>query len=100
MESKINCKEEIPTDVIENILKVIRDENSGKSLEHTLHLAYQRSETVRDFLKDEKKLTHQDSRKVQNLFVKINRHPNIEIIKPEFMVKWIEEEKEEVTINN
>ena len=70
----------IPADVIEDILKVIRDENGSKSLGYALHLACQRSEIVKEYFKDEK-LVAKDSRKVKNLFVEINRHPNIEIIK-------------------
>ncbi|HSF49719.1 MAG TPA: hypothetical protein VLA74_03080, partial [Nitrososphaeraceae archaeon] len=99
IESKINHKDEIPEDVIEDILQVIRDENGSIiSLAYALQLACQRSEVVSSYLKDEK-LTSRDSRKVRNLFVEINRHPKIEVVKrkPELVVKWI---KEEVIINN
>ena len=80
IESKTNCRE-VPADVVEEILKIIRDENGSISLEYALHLACQRSEIVKEYFKDEKKLASKDSKKVKNLFVKINRHPNIEIIK-------------------
>ena len=97
-----NPKEEIPKNVIEDILKVIRDECGSISLGYALQLACQRSEFVKDYLKNEKKLTQRDSRTVRDLFVEIIRHPSIEIVKkkPELVVKWMEQEKEEVIINN
>ena len=66
---------------------------------YALQLACQRSEIVKGYFKDEKKLTQRDSRTVQNLFVEINRHPNIEVVKkkPQIVVKWIEQE---VLVNN
>ena len=94
-------KQIVPKDVIEDILKVIRDENGLISLGYALQLACQRSEVVKEYFKDEK-LVARESRKVRNLFVEINRHPKIEIVKkkPQLVVKWIEQEKEEVIINN
>lgn len=94
-------KQVVPKNVIEDVLKVIRDENGSISLGNALQLACQRSEIVKDFLRDVKKLTQRDSRKVQNLFVEINRHPNIKTVKrkPELVVKWIEKE-EKVLVNN
>jgi 3-methyladenine DNA glycosylase AlkD len=66
-----------------------------------LQLACQKSKIVKDFLREEKKLTQRDSRKVQNLFVEINRHPNIKTIKrkPELVVKWIENQEKQEVIN-
>ena len=103
MESKTKHKEGIPENVIEDILKVIRDENGIISLGYALQSACQRSEVVKEYFKNEKKLTQRDSRKVQNLFVEINRHPNIKPLKrkPELVVKWIANENEkETTVNN
>ena len=99
---RLNNKERIPKNVIEDILKVIRDENGIISLGYALQSACQRSEVVKEYFKDEKKLTQRDSRKVQNLFVEINRHPNIKPVKrkPELVVKWIANENEKETIVN
>jgi hypothetical protein len=76
--------------VIDDILKIIRDENRSISIGYALQLACQRSQIVRDYLRNEKKLTQRDSRKIQNLFVEINRHPNIKVEKrkPELVVRW------------
>ena len=85
-------KQLVPKNVIEDILKEIRDENGIIALGNALQLACQKSEMVRDYLRDEK-LTARDSRKVRNLFVEINRHPKIEVVKkkPQLVVKWIKE---------
>ena len=98
IKSKTNCRE-VPADVVEDILKIIRDEKGIIALGYALQLACQRSEIVKGYFKDEKKLTQRDSRTVQNLFVEINRHPNIEVVKkkPQIVVKWIEQE---VLVNN
>jgi hypothetical protein len=103
IESKSKNTHEIPKNVIEHILKVIREENGTISLGYALQSACQRCELVRDFLRNEKELTQRDSRTVQHLFVEIIRHKNIKIIKrkPELVVKWIENENEndnEVTL--
>ena len=98
-----NCHIESVQKVVNEIIGVIKIENGPISLGFALQLACQRSDIVRDFLRDEKKLTQRDSKKVRNLFVEINRHKNIKPIKrkPELVVKWIEnEEKQEGTINN
>jgi len=96
--SHVNChiesktyKHEIPKNVIEGILKIIREENGTISLGYALQIACQKSEVVKDFLKDEK-LSSRESRKVRNLFVEIIRHSNIKAIKnkPKLDVKWIE----------
>ena len=94
-----NETQKIPKNVIEGILKVIKDENGSISLTYALQLACQRREVVKEYFKDEK-LVARDSRKVRNLFVEINRHQNIEVVKkkPQLVVKWIE--NEEVIINN
>ena len=96
-----NKKQIVPKNVIEDILKVIRDENGSISLGNALQLACQRSKVVKEYFKDEK-LASRKSRKVQNLFVQINRHLNIKVIKrkPQLVVKWIEQEQEKVVINN
>ena len=85
-------KQLVPKNVIEDILKEIRDENGIIALGNALQLACQKSEMVRDYLRDEK-LTARDSRKVRNLFVEINRHPKVEVVKkkPQLVVKWIKE---------
>ena len=64
-----------------------------------MQLTCRRSEVVKEYFKNEK-LVARDSRKVRNLFVEINRHPKIEIVKkkPQLVVKWIEHE--EVITNN
>jgi 3-methyladenine DNA glycosylase AlkD len=66
-----------------------------------LQLAYQTSKLVKDFLRDVKKLTQKDSKKVKNLFVEINRNSNIKEIKRilQLVVKWIANEKEDVTLD-
>ena len=89
-----NETQKIPKNVIEDILKVIKDENGSISLGYALQLACQRSEVVKEYFKDEK-LVARDSRKVRNLFVEINRHQNIKVVKkkPELVVKWIEKEE-------
>jgi hypothetical protein len=103
-EPKPNQKQNIPKEVVEAILKIIRDEHGQIALNYALQLACQKSSKVKAFLKDEK-LTARDSRKVRNIFVEINRHPNIKVVKkkPQLVVKWIEQEKqkeEKVLINN
>jgi hypothetical protein len=102
LEKEENCtikKQLVPEDVIEDVLKVIRDGNGSISLGFALQLACQKSEIVKEYFKDEK-LTQRDSRKVKNLFVEINRHMKIKEVKrkPELVVRWIEQE--EVIINN
>ena len=64
MKSKTNCRE-VPEDVVEDILKIIRDEKGIISLGYALQLACQRSEIVKEYFKDEKKLTQRDSRTVK-----------------------------------
>ena len=102
-ESKLNQKQNVPNEIVEDILKLIIDEHGQIALNYALQLACQKSNKVKEFLKDEK-LTARESRKVRNIFVEINRHPNIKVIKrkPQFIVKWIEQEKEkdEVLVHN
>ncbi len=100
-ESEYDQGDERIKDVIEDILKIIRDENGLISLGYALHLAYQRSEVVREYFKGEK-LIARENRKVRNLFVEINRHLNIEVVqrKPVLVVKWIANEEKEVILNN
>ena len=68
------------------------------SLGYALQLACQRSEIVKEYFKDEE-INSRDSRKVKNLFVEINRHPNIKVVKrkPELVVKWIERKEEVIS---
>ena len=101
-ELKPKQKKNILKEVVEDILKIIMDENGQIALNYALQSACQKSSTVKEYLKDEK-LTARDSRKVRNIFVEINRHPNIKVVKkkPQLIVKWIESEKEnEVLVNN
>jgi hypothetical protein len=100
-EYSTNKKQLVPKNVIEDVLKVIRDENVSISLGYALQLACQRSEVVKEYFKGEK-LTQKDSRKVKYLFLEINRHLNIKEIKrkPQVVVKWIDNENEkEVTLD-
>ncbi len=84
--------------IINEILSIIKNENGAIELGSALKLTCQKSEVVKDFLRDEKKLTQRESKKVRNIFLEINRHPNIKTLKrkPELVVKWItaDEEKE------
>src|SRR5215204_6186781 len=101
-ELKPNQKQDIPKGVVENILKIIIEEHGQIALNYALQSACEKSSTVKEFLKNEK-LSARDSRKVRNIFVEINRHPNVKAIKnkPQLIVKWIkQEEKEEVLVNN
>ena len=88
-----NCHKKfsnVSENVTSEILDIIRNENGIISLGYSLQLACQKSETVRNYFKDEK-LTSRESRKVRTLFVEIIRHHNIQVIerKPELVVKWI-----------
>jgi hypothetical protein len=97
-----NCHSESVKNVVNEIVEIVKIENGPISLGYALQLACQRSEIVRDYLRNEKKLTQRDSKPVRDLFLKINRHPNIKTIKrkPELVVKWIEnEEIQEEMIN-
>ena len=101
-ELKPNQKQDILKEVIEDILKIIIEEHGQIALNYVLQLACQKSNTVKEFLKNEK-LTARDSRKVRNIFVEIIRHPNIKVVKkkPQLVVKWIEQENEkEALVNN
>lgn len=88
----------IPKDVVEGILKIIKDEGGQIALSYALQVACQQSEKVKEFLKNEK-LTQRGSRKVKKIFVTIIRDSNIQIKKrkPQLVVKWVE--KEEMTQN-
>jgi predicted methyltransferase len=79
-EPKSNQKQNILKEVVEDILKIITEEHGQIALNSVLELACQKSNKVKEFLKDEK-LTARDSRKVRNIFVEINRHPNIKVVK-------------------
>ena len=97
-----NQKQNIPKGVVEDILKIIINEHGQIALNYVLQSACQKSSIVKEFLKNEK-LTARDSRKVRNIFVEINRHPNIKVVKkkPQLVVKWIEQENEKkVLVNN
>jgi hypothetical protein len=100
-ENKYKKSGDIPENILNEVLDIIKKENGSISLGYALQLACQRSEVVKEYFKNEK-LTARESRKVRNLFVEINRHPKMEIVKkkPQLVVKWIEQEKEEVIINN
>ena len=97
-----NQKQNIPKELVGDILKIIRDEHGQIALNYVLQSACEKSSIVKEFLKNEK-LTARDSRKVSNIFVEINRHPNIKVVKkkPQLVVKWIEQENgKEALVNN
>jgi hypothetical protein len=85
--------------IVNEIVEIVKIENVPISLGYALQLACQRSEIVKDYLRNEKKLTQKDSKKVRNLFVEINRNTNIKTIKrkPQLVVKWTENNEKEMT---
>ena len=87
-------KQFVPEGAIEDILKVIKDENGQIALNYALQLSIQKSEMVKEFLQNEK-LTARASRKVRNIFVEINRHRNIQVVKrkPQLVVRWVQNEE-------
>ena len=90
---KIDAKEEEENEeslVLQEILDVIKDTNGSQAAFNTaVELAYNKSEQVRDYLKDQK-LTPRDSRRVRNLSIKVIRHENITVVKhkPQLIIRW------------
>ena len=86
-------KEMVPKNVIEDIIKVVKDEKGQTAANFVIELAIQASQVVKEFLKNEN-LTARESRKVRNILVEVVRHPNIEIVKrkPQLVVRWLDKE--------
>jgi hypothetical protein len=75
---------------LQEILALTKEANGSQAAFNTLiELAYNKSQQVRDYLKDQK-LTSRDSRKVRNLSIKTIRHENIIVVKhkPQLVVRW------------
>jgi hypothetical protein len=75
--------------VLEEILATIKDSNSFQiAVNSAIQSTYNRNEQVRAYLGD--KLTQRENKRVKTLCLKINRHPNIEVVKykPQLIVRW------------
>ena len=62
-----NETQKIPKNVIEDILKVIRDENGIISLAYALQSACQRSEVVKEYFKDERIKSQEIAEKLKSI---------------------------------
>ena len=75
--------------ILEAILDEIKSANGSQvAVNAVISSAYSKSEQVRAYLGD--KLTQRENKRVKNLCLRINRHPNIWVIKwrPQLIVRW------------
>jgi hypothetical protein len=75
--------------VLEAILDEIKSaDGSQVAVNAVINSSYSKSEEIRSYLGD--KLTSRENRKVRDLYLMINRHPNIEVVKykPQLVVRW------------
>jgi hypothetical protein len=76
--------------MLQNNSAVTKEANGSQIAFNTaVELAYNKSQQVRNYLKDQK-LTPRDSRKVRNLSIKVIRHENITVVKhkPQLIIRW------------
>ena len=95
-ESKINSETE---DIL--CLEVLSFIESAEGLEIVVSTAvtsvWNRHEQIRNYLGD--KLTTRDNGRIRGLYLRIIRHPNIEVIKhkPQLIVRWCKKESPETS---
>lgn len=97
-ESKINSR--IEDIVLQEVLSIIE---SAKGLQITVGTAvasaWNAHEQIRNYLGD--KLTTRDNRRIRDLYLRIIRHPSIEVIKhkPQLIVRWSDKELPSKTLD-
>jgi hypothetical protein len=90
-ESKINSR--IEDIVLQEVLSIIESVNGLQiAVSSAVASAWNAHEQIRNYLGD--KLTTRDSRRIRDLYLKIIRHPSIEVIKhkPQLIVRWSDKE--------
>ena len=86
--------------ILQKILSVIESAKGHQiAVSTAVTSVWDASEQIRNYLGD--KLTTRDNRRIRDLYLKIIRHPSIEVIKhkPQLIVKWSDKELSSETLD-